>query len=102
MEKNRTQMEEKKEKRSEFLTGLLLLYFVLCLAVTAFATETGKVTYGQISVIYLPMFFIFIYMLIKRYRDPEQNRSKAGTIVGILMCCFIIIVTLCYLISSIR
>lgn len=87
--------QAKKESRKEFRAGLVLLYFFLAFGATVYATDQHALTYGQISFIYLPMFFLFIYWLIQRMHDPNNKKhTKVGNIIAIGMCIFIIIATL--------
>lgn len=86
--------QARKDSRAEFRAGLLLVYFFAAFAATVYATEQHALTYGQISFIYLPMFFLFIYWLIRRVRTAESRYQRVGAIVAIGMCIFIIVVTI--------
>ena len=82
--------------KQDLLTGLILLYIVICMAVTAFAKETGLITYGQLSLLYLPMFVLFMICLKKRSRDSASHSTKAGIAAGMFLCSFIIVSTLAF------
>jgi len=86
--------QAEREKKADFRASLTLFYFVVCLIVTTLATEKHMFTYGQISLIYLPMFFIFIYWLMLRIKDSDNKHGKLGNIVGITLCIVIIVLTL--------
>lgn len=93
--------QAKKESRAEFRAGLVFLYFVLAFAATVYATDQHALTYAQISFVYLPMFFVFIYWLIQRLRDPSSTKhTRAGNIIGIGMCIFIIVATIMVTVAS--
>lgn len=92
--------QARKDSRAEFRAGLLLLYFFAAFAATVYATERHALTYGQISFIYLPMFFLFIYWLIQRVRNAETRCQRVGSMVAIGMCIFIIVVTVCVSVFS--
>lgn len=88
--------DTKKEQRSEFFQGLLLLYFVLCFFITAVARQKHILTYSQISMIYLPLLVIFCIWQTKKYLNPgaAKRPSKTRTILSVGLCAFTIIITL--------
>ncbi|MCR5273644.1 MAG: hypothetical protein K6E13_11790 [Lachnospiraceae bacterium] len=97
------QMDEaqiENEKRADFRASLVLFYFVLCIFITALATDKQMFTYGQLSIIYLPMFFIFIYWLMQRMNNPDDKHGRTGNIIGIALCIVVIVMTIVCFIAS--
>ena len=94
------QRQAEKDKKADFRASLIFLYFVACLVFTAIATDKGIFTYGQVSIVYLPMFFIFIYWLLQRMKDPDNKHGKLGNMVGIVLCIVAIVMTLLTFILS--
>jgi len=90
--------ELKKAKRSELFQGIVILYFVICVFVTFIATEKDVFTYGQISMIYLPILFLFCFWQYRRYKNPETENppSKERAYVSIGACAVMIVLTLAY------
>ncbi|MCR5468136.1 MAG: hypothetical protein K6F37_04170 [Lachnospiraceae bacterium] len=88
------------EKKADFKSALVMFYFVLCLFITALATDNHMFTYGQLSIIYLPMFFIFIYWLMQRMKNPDDKHGRLGNIIGIALCIVVILMTgICFVAS---
>lgn len=95
------EMEEtKKNSSSEFRSMLIIIYFLAAFGITAYATEHNVLTYGQIAVVYLPMFFIFIHWQRQRMQEANNGHTRVGSIVAIGMCMLIIVVTTCITISA--
>ena len=92
--KAKEEPDPKKEKWSESISTIMVLYFMACFGITAYAQDHTKLTYGQISVIYLPMFFIFLYWQCQKLQQNAENgHTRMGNYVAVGMCLFIIVVT---------
>jgi hypothetical protein len=88
------------KEKEELRSALIIVYFLAAFGFTTYATDHHMLTYGQIAVVYLPMFFIFIYWQIDRLRKAENGHTRLGNIVAIIMCLFIIIVTSCITVGA--
>lgn len=88
------------EEKADFKSSLVMFYFVLCIVLTALATDKHLFTYGQMSIIYLPMFFIFTYWLMQRMKNPDDKHGRMGNIVGIALCLVVIVMTIVCFIAS--
>ena len=82
--------------RQSVIIALIFFYFVLVLAITqVLRYYHPDLSLASLSMLYLPMYFIFIYLMILRSKRPgNRERGRLGTTIAICMAVFIIAVTL--------
>lgn len=88
----------RKDKRKELLEGVALLYFVVCMFIVAVAQQHKWLTYGQLSLLFLPLLIGFIFFEIHQYHDPYSPRrpSRQRTIVSCTLVGIMIALTILY------
>lgn len=94
--------KENKEKKSELFEGLVLLYFVLCLFIVAMAQQYHFLTYGQLSILFLPLLIGFIFFEIHQYHNPNAKRrpSFTRTAISCGLVGFMIVLTILYNVAN--
>jgi hypothetical protein len=84
----------KSEDKKELLVGLLLLYFVICLFITAVFKKS--LSPGNVAALYSPMLIVFIIWQTKRYFHPDINGNQisfARLLASVGMVSVILVVT---------
>ena len=94
--------EQRREDRKELFTGIVILYFVVTLFIIAVARKTKFLTYGQMSLLFLPLLVLFIIWEIRQYFNPNAVRrpSRTRVIVSCSMVGFVIVLTLFFNIAN--
>ncbi|MCR4673066.1 MAG: hypothetical protein K5637_07515 [Lachnospiraceae bacterium] len=82
--------------RQSVIIAFIFFYFVVVLALTQMLRYYHpELSLTTLSMLYLPLYFIFIYLMVMRRKSPgNRERGKLGTTIGICMAVFIIAVTL--------
>lgn len=88
----------KKDKKKEIFSGVVLVYIAVCFLITAIASEKQFLTYGQLSVLFLPLYVMFIIWMMGEYHDPHSRKhpSKLRAYLSCGMCAAAIIITIIY------
>lgn len=78
------------------------MYFVACLLMTMIATERKVFTYGQMSLVYLPLLVVFCFWQVKQFRDPNSAKrpSKVRMIVSVSLSAIMAVLTVIYNVLS--
>ena len=90
--------DSKRKSRTELMEGLVILYFVVCLFIVAMAQQYKFMTYGQLSILFLPFLVGFIFFEIRQYKNPQAKRrpSLTRTVISCGLVSFMIVLTVLY------